>query len=76
MSSIDPEIPPTGEEIHLPGPSIEPLLLTVGITVALVGVTTSIFLVIAGALLTLVVTLRWIRGVRNDIDDLPLEHHH
>jgi uncharacterized membrane protein (DUF485 family) len=76
MSSIDPEVPPTGEEIHLPGPSMDPLLLTVGITMALLGVTTSIFLVIAGVLLSLVITVRWIRTARNDIDELPLEPHH
>ena len=76
MSPLDPEVPPAGEEIHLPGPSIQPLLLAAGITVALVGVTTSIFLVIAGGLLSLVVTLRWIRDARNDIDELPLEHRH
>jgi hypothetical protein len=76
MSSIDPEVPPTGEEIHLPGPSIDPLLLAVGITMALLGVTTSIVLVIAGGLLSLWVTVRWIRGAREDIDELPLEHHH
>ena len=41
MSPLDPEVPPAGEEIHLPGPSLQPLLLTVGLTVALIGVTTS-----------------------------------
>jgi hypothetical protein len=76
MSPLDPEVPPTGEEVHLPGPSIDPLLLAVGITVALVGVTTSIFLVIAGILLSLVIIVRWIRGAREDIDELPLEPHH
>ena len=76
MSSIDPEVPPTGEEIHLPGPSLDPLLLTVGITMALLGVTTSVFLVVAGVLLSLVVTVRWIRQARDDIDELPLEPHH
>jgi hypothetical protein len=76
MSPIDPDVPPTGEEIHLPGPSIDPLLLTVGITMALLGVTSSIVLVIAGVLLSLVITVRWIRGARNDIDELPLEPHH
>jgi hypothetical protein len=76
MSSLDPEIPPTGEEIHLPGPSVDPLLLTVGITRTLIGVTTSIFLVIAGVLLSVVVTVRWIREARDDIDELPLEPHH
>jgi hypothetical protein len=76
MSSIDPEVPPSGEEIHLPGPSLDPLLLTVGITVALLGVTTSLFMVVVGVLLSLVVTVRWIRQARNDIDELPLEPHH
>jgi hypothetical protein len=76
MSPIDPDVPPTGEEIHLPGPSMDPLLLTVGITMGLLGVTTSIWLVIAGVLLSLIITVRWIRGARNDIDELPLEPHH
>jgi hypothetical protein len=75
VSPLDPEIPPAGEEIHLPGGSIQPLLLTVGITVALVGVTTSIVLVIGGAILALCVVIAWIRDTRRDIDELPLEHH-
>ena len=76
MSSIDPEVPPTGEEIHLPGASVDPILLAVGITIALLGVTTSLFIVAAGVLLSLWVTVRWIRQARNDIDELPLEPHH
>ena len=40
MSPLDPDVPPAGEEIHLPGPSIQPLLLAVGITIGLVGITT------------------------------------
>ena len=75
MSPLDPEVPPPGEEIHLPGGSIQPLLLTVGLTVALVGVTTNIFLVIAGAILAVAVIIAWIRDTRRDIDELPLEHH-
>jgi hypothetical protein len=74
MSPIDREVAPAGEEIHLPGGSIQPLLLTVGITVALVGVTTNIFLVIAGGLLAIGVVIAWIRDTRRDIDELPLEH--
>jgi chromate transport protein ChrA len=72
VSPLEPEIPPAGEEIHLPGPSAQPLLLTVGITVALVGVTTSIVLVIAGAILAVCVVVAWIRDTRRDIDRLPL----
>jgi hypothetical protein len=74
MSPVDPEIPPVGEEIHLPGGSIQPLLLTIGITVALVGVTTSIVLVIAGGLLALLTIIRWIGDTRRDIAELPLHH--
>jgi hypothetical protein len=74
VSPLDPDVPPSGEEIHLPGGSIQPLLLTVGITVGLVGVTTSIVLVIAGAILTVAVIIAWIRDTRRDINELPLEH--
>jgi hypothetical protein len=75
VSPLEPEIPPPGEEIHLPGGSIQPVLLTVAITVALVGVTTNIALVIAGAIVAICVIVAWIRGTRRDIDELPLEHH-
>jgi hypothetical protein len=74
MSPLDPEVPPAGEEIHLPGPSIQPLLLTVGITAALVGVTTFFPLVIAGVILSVWVIISWARGARREIDELPLEH--
>jgi hypothetical protein len=74
VSPRDPEIAPAGEEIHLPGGSIQPVLLTLGITVGLVGVTTNIFLVIAGAILAIGVIVAWIRDTRRDIDELPLEH--
>ena len=74
MTPIEPELPGVGEEIHLPGGSIQPVLLTVGITVGLVGVTTNVFLVIAGAILAVAVIIAWIRDTRRDIDELPLEH--
>ena len=75
MSPLDRQAPPAGEEIHLPGGSIQPVLLAVAITVALVGVTTNIALVIAGAIVTVCVIVAWIRDTRRDIDELPLEHH-
>jgi hypothetical protein len=74
--ALDPDVPPAGEEIHLPGPSIQPLLLTVGITMGLLGVTIFFPFVIAGVLLSLAVIVSWIRGARRDIDELPLEPHH
>ena len=65
-------VPPPGEEIHLPGPSLQPLLVAVGITIALIGVTFSIVLVIAGVILTVVTIARWVADTRRDISELPL----
>jgi hypothetical protein len=72
--SRDPEIPPVGEEIHLPGGSIQPLLLTIGITMALLGVTLGWPLLVAGLILTVWVIVRWIADTRRDIAELPLHH--
>jgi len=74
MTPLEPEVPPAGEEIHLPGPSIQPLLLAFGITIAIVGITTFFVLVVAGVVLSLGTILVWIRDTRRDIDELPLEH--
>jgi len=75
MSPLDPEIPPTGEEIHLPGPSLLPILTAVGITLALVGVTTFIELTVIGVLLTIGCVWRWTQDTRREIDELPLDPH-
>ena len=41
MTEIDREhpAPPAGEEIHLPGPSLIPILSAAGITLAVIGTT-------------------------------------
>jgi hypothetical protein len=75
MSPLEPEIPPAGEETHLPGPSIQPVLLAFAVTLGIVGVTTTIVISIAGVVLALAVIVVWIRDTRRDIDELPLEHH-
>jgi hypothetical protein len=74
MSTIDPEVPPAGEEIHLPGPSVKPLLLAVSITATLVGVTTTWLLTIAGGILSVAIIVAWIADTRRDIAELPLDH--
>jgi hypothetical protein len=63
--------PPVAEEIHLPDPTIKPLLVAVGITVGLIGLTTNIILTVVGGVLALAVIVRWIADVRRDIDELP-----
>ena len=68
------DAPPLGEELHLPGPSIVPLLNAVGLAIALVGLTTTFVFTIVGLLLFFVTLIRWIRDTRREIDDLPLDH--
>lgn len=73
MSPLDPELPPVGEEIHLPPPTVLPVLTAVGITLTLVGITTFIELTVAGGLLTLGCVVSWIKSTREEVDELPLE---
>jgi hypothetical protein len=75
MSPLDPEIPPAGEEVHLPGPSILPLLTAAGITLAVIGITISKILLIGGVILTIVCIWRWVADTRREVDELPLDHH-
>jgi uncharacterized membrane protein len=76
MSAQEEQAPPPGEEIHLPGPSLVPFLNAVGLSLTIVGITTFRIFSVAGILLFLFTLLRWIRDVRRDFDELPLEHHH
>jgi hypothetical protein len=75
VSPLDPEIPSAGEEVHLPGPTILPLLTAAGITLAVVGITISLILVVGGSILTIVCVIRWIMDTRREIDELPLDSH-
>ena len=75
MSPLDRPIPPAGEEIHIPGPSLQPLLLTVGITISLLGVTIWWPLSVFGLILTVWVLVVWIREAREEYVHLPLDHH-
>jgi O-antigen ligase len=68
------EAPPAGEHIHLPQPSILPLLNAVGLSIAIIGVPISPVLIIPGAVLFLVTAAIWIRSARRDFDELPLDH--
>ncbi len=71
MSALDPETPPAGEHIHLPGPSLQPVLLAFGITLTLVGVTLGLYIVISGLILTVWVIIRWILDTRREMSELP-----
>jgi|GEM_PF-846503 len=69
-------LPPVGEEIHVPGPSLLPLITAIGITLMVVGITTVKELSILGSLITVVCVYRWVKSNNEEIDELPLEEHH
>ena len=70
--------PPPGEQIHMPGPSILPLINAAGLALAIVSITLTWYLVAFGAIVFVVTAIKWIGDTRRDISELPLEHgeHH
>lgn len=67
--------PPVGEEIHLPGGSILPLTVAIGITFIVVGSTIWWVWSMVGVVITVISVGMWIRDVRHDMAELP-EHEH
>jgi hypothetical protein len=76
VSELDPEAPPAGEEIHLPGPSLIPFVSAIGITLIVIGTTINWLLTILGGVIFAVMTAIWIRDTRRDVGALPEEHRH
>jgi len=73
---LAPAVPPVGEEIHLPGPSVQPLLVAVGTTIALVGLTMSWIAVAVGCVIVVGTVARWIGDTRREMAELPLQGDH
>jgi hypothetical protein len=69
-------VPPVGEEIHLPGGSILPLTVAIGVTLLVIGTTIWWVWSALGFTITVVSVGLWVRDVRRDVDELPDEHHH
>jgi hypothetical protein len=69
-------VPPAGEEIHMPEPSIIPIVNAAALAIAIVSITLSWYVVALAGVVFLITTIKWIADVRRDIDALPLEHHH
>jgi hypothetical protein len=74
MTNPEQTPPPVGEEIHLPGPSLLPILNAAGLTLAIIGITLGLVLTIVGGILFVVTTAKWIASTRRDIAALPPEH--
>ena len=66
--------PPVGEEVHMPAPSALPLINAAALALAIVSITISWWVVGGAMLIFLATAVRWIRDVRRDIAELPLDH--
>jgi hypothetical protein len=68
--------PPVGEEVHMPAPSALPLINAAALAIAIISLTISWWVVGAAMIVFIATTIRWVRDVKRDIAELPLEHHH
>ncbi len=59
------------EAIHLPPPSIWPVVLAVGLSLLLLGLVLNLGLLILGALITVAAVAFWVRDARREFADLP-----
>jgi len=75
VSDVQPETPPAGEEIHLPGPSVLPITAAAALTLIVIGTTIDWIWSILGLIILVVVVIRWIRDTRREVSTLPEEHH-
>jgi hypothetical protein len=78
MSAHDDQLaaPPVGEEVHMPDPSALPLINAAALAVAIVAITLSWWVVGVAMAIFLATAVRWVRVVRRDIAQLPLDHSH
>jgi hypothetical protein len=67
--------PPAGEQVHMPEPSVLPVINASALAIAIVSITISWIVVAAALIVFLATAAKWIADVRRDIADLPLEHH-
>jgi hypothetical protein len=70
------DVPPVGEEVHMPAPSALPLINAAALALAIVSITLSWYLVAFGLIIFIATAIRWIRDVKRDIAELPLDHTH
>lgn len=68
--------PPVGEEVHLPGPTVLPIVTGAAITLIVIGTTISFVLSIVGAIVFIVAVFRWVSQTSRDVASLPEEHRH
>ena len=70
------QTPPPGEEVHLPAPSLRPIMTGAALTLIVIGTTTYTVLIIVGVIVLIVCVFRWVSDTSRDVASLPEEHRH
>lgn len=68
-------VPPPGEEVHIPGPTIIPFVSAIAITLIVIGTTIDWIFSAVGGVIFVLTTIQWIRDTRRDVAALPDQHH-
>ena len=83
MSTGEPQdrVPPVGEEIHMPGPSVLPIITAGAITLIVVGTTVNLIFPglvwsLVGLVVLIICVYLWVSSTARDVASLPEEHHH
>jgi hypothetical protein len=66
--------PPIGEEVHMPAPSILPLINAAALALTIVSLTLNHVITLVAGIVFLITAVIWIRDTRRDIAELPLDH--
>jgi hypothetical protein len=72
---VETEATPAGEHIHMPQPSILPLINAASLAGAIVSITLSWWLFGAAMIVFIITTIIWIRSTARETSELPAEHH-
>ena len=78
MSATEPyeRTPPAGEEIHIAGPSLLPIISAAAITGIVVGTTIWWVWSLIGGVVLIICVFLWVSSTSRDIASLPEEHQH
>ena len=68
------EAPEAGEHVHMPEPSLLPLINAAALAATIVSITLSVILVVVFGIVFLASTAVWIRSTARDVNELPAEH--
>jgi hypothetical protein len=66
--------PPIGEEVHMPAPSMLPLINAAALALTIVSITLNHVVTVVAGIIFLITVVIWIRDTRRDIAELPLDH--